>query len=201
MTRRALITGITGQDGSYLAELLLAQGLRSARPHPPLQLVCHRAHRASLPGSARDGRSADLHYGDLTDSSVAGQTHQHACSPTRSTTSAPRATSRVSFEMPEYTADADAHGHVAAAGGDPRMPARRSGSTRPAAPRCSAWCGETPQSETTPFYPRSPYAVGQGLRPLHDDSVPRGATASSPATASSSTTNRPAAATRSSRAR
>jgi GDPmannose 4,6-dehydratase len=68
-SKKALITGITGQDGSYLAEQLLAQGLRSARRHPALQLVQHRPHRPHLSRIRTSREFAALHYGDLVDAS------------------------------------------------------------------------------------------------------------------------------------
>ena len=70
---------------------------------------------------------------------------------------------QVSFETPEYTANADALGHAAAAGGDPHPRARRDrrASTRPRPRSFTARSQETPQRETTPFYPRSPYAAAK----------------------------------------
>ena len=68
--KRALITGITGQDGSYLAELLLDKGLRGARRHPPLQQLQHRSRSTtSTTTRTRPASRFILHYGDLTDAS------------------------------------------------------------------------------------------------------------------------------------
>ena len=91
--KRALITGITGQDGSYLAELLLDKGYEVHGIVRRSSLVQHRPHRPPLPRPARAGRQLFLHYGDLTRLGRARDACSTSCSPTRSTTSARRATS------------------------------------------------------------------------------------------------------------
>lgn len=161
MARRALITGVTGQDGAYLAEFLLKKGYE----------VHGIKRRASLFNTARidhlyqDPHESDLkfilHYGDLTDSTnllriikqvepdeiynLAAQTHVTA-----------------SFELPEYTADVNALGAlrvleaVRILGLDQK--------TRFYQASTSELYGivrESPQRETTPFYPRSPYAAAK----------------------------------------
>ena len=111
LPRKALITGITGQDGAYLAEFLLEQGLRGARHQAPL--VARSTPTASTTSTrTRTSTARDfiLHYGDLTDSIEPDRASCRRCSPTRSTTSPRRATSRCRFEEPEYTANADALG-------------------------------------------------------------------------------------------
>ena len=102
--KRALITGITGQDGSYLAELLLAQGLRGPRPDPPVELLLDRSDRPPLPGSARLRRRLFLHYADLTDSSSL-IAHLHRVKPDEVYNLGAQSHVKVSFEMPEFTAD------------------------------------------------------------------------------------------------
>ena len=103
--KKALITGITGQDGSYLAEFLLERGLRRPRRHPPLLRRLPRAHRPSggspaLPPALR--RSERLHEHPLR--------RQHRAARRDLTTSPPRAYVQVSFDVPEFTADVDATG-------------------------------------------------------------------------------------------
>lgn len=161
MPKVALITGITGQDGAYLADLLLAKGY----------IVHGIKRRSSSFNSARidhiytDPHEPDqrfhLHYGDMTDSTnlirivqtvqpdeiynLAAQSHVH-----------------VSFDTPEYTANADATGALRL------LEALRilgmAQKTRYYQASTSELYGkvrETPQTETTPFYPRSPYAAAK----------------------------------------
>ncbi|MFN3785544.1 MAG: GDP-mannose 4,6-dehydratase [Thiothrix sp.] len=161
MTKTALITGITGQDGAYLAEFLLAKGYT----------VHGIKRRASLFNTDRidhlyedphvDNRKFVLHYGDMTDSmnltriisqvqpdeiyNLAAMSHVH-----------------VSFDTPEYTANADGIGTLRI------LEAVRflnlTQKTRIYQASTSELYGlvqEIPQKETTPFYPRSPYAVAK----------------------------------------
>ncbi len=162
MTRRtALITGITGQDGSYLAELLLDKGYEVHGLIRRSSQFNTRADRPPLPGPAR--------------ARDAGCSSTTATSPT-ARRSSPPATAiqpdevynlgaqshvKVSFDMPEYTAETVAMGTlrlleaIRGAGlADPLLPGRQLA-------RCSARSLETPQRETTPFHPRSPYAVAK----------------------------------------
>lgn len=159
----AFITGITGQDGSYLAELLLSKKY----------IVHGLIRRSSTINTSRiehifNNKNLKLHYGDITDSSclekilnlikntypnmerleiynLAAQSHV-----------------KVSFEMPEYTADTDAFGTLKL------LEAIRNNNLEKIARFYQASTSElygkvqeTPQSETTPFYPRSPYAVAK----------------------------------------
>ena len=161
--RVAFITGITGQDGSYLAELLLSKKY----------IVHGLIRRSSTINTGRiehifNNKNLKLHYGDITDSSclekilnlikntypnierlevynLAAQSHV-----------------KVSFEMPEYTADTDAFGTLKL------LEAIRNNNLEKIARFYQASTSElygkvqeTPQSETTPFYPRSPYAVAK----------------------------------------
>jgi GDPmannose 4,6-dehydratase len=161
--RRALITGITGQDGSYLTELLLEKGYqvfglvrRSSSISRPR--IDHLPHHSSI-ANGEELSSLQLVYGDMNDSislariirdvmpdevyNLAGQSHV-----------------RVSFEMPEHTASIDGLG-----------PLRLLEAIRDAKPDAKFYQASTselfgnsdisPQNETTPFRPRSPYAVSK----------------------------------------
>ena len=151
--KRALITGITGQDGSYLAELLLGKGYE----------VHGLVRRASTLNRGRiDHLHANerlhLHYGDLTDG-VSLVNLIHAIQPDEVYNLGAQSHVRVSFEMPEYTASTDAVGTlrlleaIRAAGIDCRFYQASS----------SEMFGGTPppQDETTAFYPRSPYGAAK----------------------------------------
>lgn len=150
--KKAFITGITGQDGSYLAELLLSKGYE-------VHALKRRSSTDTLTRIKEIVNKVQLHEGDLTDSSgilrlfqkyqfdevynLAAQSHV-----------------RSSFEIPEYTADVDALGVLRI------LEAIRtfSPATRFYQASTSELFGkvqETPQSETTPFYPRSPYGVAK----------------------------------------
>ena len=161
MQKRALITGITGQDGAYLAELLLGEGYQ----------VHGIKRRASLFNTDRidhlyqDPHEKDqrffLHYGDLTDSSNLIRIIQQV-DPDEIYNLAAQSHVKVSFETPEYTANADAVGTLRI------LEAIRilglTTKTRFYQASTSELYGlvqETPQTETTPFYPRSPYACAK----------------------------------------
>lgn len=161
MQKVALITGITGQDGSYLADLLLGKGY----------VVHGIKRRSSSFNSARidhiyqDPHAPDarfhIHYGDMTDSTNLIRIIQ-AVQPDEIYNLAAQSHVQVSFETPEYTANADATGALRI------LEAIRIlglvGKTRFYQASTSELFGkvqETPQSETTPFYPRSPYAVAK----------------------------------------
>lgn len=158
MAKRAFITGITGQDGSYLAELLLAKGYE----------VHGLIRRASTFNTARiDHLYVDphdpsaklfLHYGDLSDGSRLVTLLQEV-QPDEVYNLAAQSHVRVSFDEPEHTADTTGTGTI-------RLleAVRLSGShTRFYQASSSELYGATPppQSETTPFYPRSPYAAAK----------------------------------------
>ena len=163
MTKTALITGITGQDGSYLAELLLEKGYQVHGIKRRASLVQHpadRPHRCRTADTDQRLGQAALRRSDrhLEPDPHPGRDR----SPTRSTTSAPRATwrsaSRHRNTPPMSTASARcACWKRSASSGSRRRPA----STRPPPPSSTAWCRRTRRRETTPFYPRSPYAVAK----------------------------------------
>jgi GDPmannose 4,6-dehydratase len=157
----ALITGITGQDGSYLAELLLEKGY----------LVHGIKRRASSFNTQRvdhiyqDPHIANanfrLHYGDLTDTSNLVRIIQET-QPDEIYNLGAQSHVAVSFESPEYTADVDAMGTLRILEAIRILKMEKK--TRFYQASTSELYGlvqETPQKETTPFYPRSPYAVAK----------------------------------------
>jgi GDPmannose 4,6-dehydratase len=159
--KKALITGITGQDGSYLAELLLEKGYE----------VHGIKRRASLFNTDRidhlyqdphvDNRRLVLHYGDMTDSTNLIRIIQ-AVQPDEIYNLAAQSHVAVSFETPEYTANADAIGPLRILEAIRILGLEKK--TRFYQASTSELYGlvqETPQKETTPFYPRSPYAVAK----------------------------------------
>ena len=110
MPKTALISGITGQDGAYLAEFLLAKGYVVHGIKRRASLVQHRPHRSPLPGSARSTTcGCTLHYGDLTDATNLIRIIQQV-QPDEIYNLAAQSHVAVSFETPEYTANADALG-------------------------------------------------------------------------------------------
>jgi GDPmannose 4,6-dehydratase len=150
----ALITGITGQDGSYLAELLLKKGYE----------VHGIVRRSSLINTHRIDHIynfINLHYGDLTDSTNLVRIIQQV-QPDEIYNLGAQSHVKVSFEMPEYTADVDGMGTLRV------LEAVRllgmENKTRIYQASTSELYGlvqEVPQKETTPFYPRSPYGVAK----------------------------------------
>ena len=157
--KRALITGITGQDGSYLAELLLEKGYE----------VHGIIRRSSSFNTARidhiyndpevSGSRFFLHYGDVTDTSNLNRLLEKI-QPAEIYNLAAQSHVKVSFELPEYTAEVDAVGTVRFLDA-----IRETGlNTRFYQASTSELYGkvqEIPQTEKTPFYPRSPYGVAK----------------------------------------
>src|SRR6056297_3192387 len=161
MARKALITGITGQDGSYLAELLLAKGYE----------VHGIKRRASLFNTQRIDHIYEdphdptpylrLHYGDLTDTSNLTRIMSEV-EPDEVYSLGAQSHVAVSFEAPEYTADVDGIGTLRLLEAIHFLGLEKK--TRFYQASTSELYGlvqETPQRETTPFYPRSPYAVAK----------------------------------------
>lgn len=161
MTKVALITGITGQDGAYLAEFLLKKGY----------IVHGIKRRASLFNTDRidhlyqdpqvQNRNFILHYGDLTDSTNLIRVIQQV-QPEEIYNLAAMSHVHVSFETPEYTANADGIGTLRILEAIRILGLEKK--TRFYQASTSELYGlvqETPQKETTPFYPRSPYAVAK----------------------------------------
>jgi GDPmannose 4,6-dehydratase len=159
--KKALITGITGQDGSYLAELLLAKGyqVHGIKRRTSLFNTARIDHLYQDPHVER--QNLLLHYGDLTDTSSLIRILQQA-QPDELYNLAAQSHVKVSFEEPEYTANSDALGTLRL------LEAIRTlglvEKTRFYQASTSEMFGlvqETPQRETTPFYPRSPYGVAK----------------------------------------
>ena len=161
MNKVALITGITGQDGAYLAEFLLDKGYQ----------VHGIKRRTSLFNTDRidhlyqDPHTADprliLHYGDMTDTSSLVRIIQQI-QPHEIYNLAAQSHVAVSFEEPEYTADSDALGALRILEAIRILGLEKK--TRYYQASTSELYGqvqEAPQKETTPFYPRSPYAVAK----------------------------------------
>lgn len=160
-SRIALITGITGQDGSYLADFLLSKGY----------IVHGIKRRASLFNTDRidhlyqdpheSGRALILHYGDMTDSSSLLRALQQI-KPDEVYNLAAQSHVAVSFEEPEYTAESDALGALRVLEAIRILGLEKK--TRYYQASTSELFGlvkEIPQNETTAFYPRSPYAVAK----------------------------------------
>jgi GDPmannose 4,6-dehydratase len=152
MTKTALITGVTGQDGAYLAELLLAKGY-----------TVHGIKRrsSSFNTDRVDHQRFTLHYGDLTDSTNLIRIVQQV-QPDEIYNLGAMSHVAVSFEQPEYTADTDGIGtlrlleaiRILGLGKKTRF-------YQASTSELYGLVQEIPQKETTPFYPRSPYAVAK----------------------------------------
>jgi len=159
----ALITGITGQDGSYLAELLLGKGYQV---HGIIRRAStfntHRIeHLYENPQSHAEGATFKLHYGDMTDSSCLVKIISDV-RPTEIYNLAAQSHVKVSFELSEYTANVDAVGTLRLL--DAIRTCGLSDQVRFYQASTSELYGkvqEIPQKETTPFYPRSPYGVAK----------------------------------------
>ncbi|MGH6719281.1 MAG: GDP-mannose 4,6-dehydratase [Alphaproteobacteria bacterium] len=157
----ALITGVTGQDGALLAELLLGKGYEvhgvvrrsSSANTGRIDHLCHDPHEADT--------RLHLHYGDMTDATnlvrLVAETR-----PTEIYNLAAQSHVQVSFETPEYTADVDALGtlrlleaiRILGLGKEARF-------YQASTSELYGKAAEVPQTETTPFYPRSPYAAAK----------------------------------------
>ncbi len=157
--KRALITGITGQDGSYLTELLLSKGYEvHGIIRRSSSFNTNRIDHLYQDPHVRDARLF-LHYGDLTDSSnIARMMEKYQ--PEEIYNLGAQSHVRVSFDCPEYTADTDAMGtlRLLDAIKDSQIPTRF---YQASTSELFGLVQEVPQSETTPFYPRSPYAVAK----------------------------------------
>ena len=159
--KTALITGITGQDGAYLAELLLAKGyiVHGVKRRTSLFNTNRIDHLYQDPHEGN--RRFILHYGDLTDSMSLTRIVQQV-QPDEIYNLAAQSHVAVSFEEPEYTANSDALGALRLLEAIRVLGLERK--TRFYQASTSELYGlvrETPQRETTPFHPRSPYAVAK----------------------------------------
>ncbi|MBS1370670.1 MAG: GDP-mannose 4,6-dehydratase [Lentisphaeria bacterium] len=157
--KRALITGITGQDGSYLAELLLDKGYE-------VHGIIRRAstfNTSRLDHLYRDLHEEDvrliLHYGDLTDTSNLNRLLEKI-QPREIYNLGAQSHVRVSFEVPEYTADVNAVGTIRLLDAI-RETGLEARFYQASTSELYGEVAETPQNEETPFRPRSPYAVAK----------------------------------------
>lgn len=161
MTKKALITGITGQDGSYLAEFLLEKGyevhgIKRRASSFNTQRIDHIYQDPHDPNP-----NLYLHYGDLSDTSNLTRVIQEV-QPDEVYNLGAQSHVAVSFEAPEYTADVDAIGTlrlleaIRFLGLDKKTRFYQASTSE-----LYGLVQETPQSETTPFHPRSPYAVAK----------------------------------------
>ena len=159
MAQKALITGITGQDGSYLAELLLAKGYEV---HGIIRRAStfNTGRLDSIYDDPHSGRARlFLHYGDLSDASALSRLIGKI-QPDEIYNLAAQSHVRVSFDSPEYTTDIGATGTVRL------LEAIRETGIRPRFYQASSsemygQVQEVPQTERTPFYPRSPYGCAK----------------------------------------
>ena len=160
MKKKALITGVTGQDGSYLAEFLLEKGYE----------VHGIKRRASSFNTQRidhifqdpheENKNFFLHYGDLTDSSNLTRILE-SVRPDEVYNLAAQSHVAVSFESPEYTADVDAIGTLRLLEAIRFLGLKGTKFYQASTSELFGLVQETPQRETTPFYPRSPYGVAK----------------------------------------
>lgn len=154
MSKVALITGITGQDGSYLAELLLEKGYE-------VHGIIRRSSSINTDRIDHIYPALKLHYGDLTDGSSLIRLIQEI-RPTEIYNLGAQSHVKVSFEIPEYTGQVDALGTlrileaVRLLGMEKDVRIYQASTSE-----LYGMVQETPQSETTPFYPRSPYGVAK----------------------------------------
>jgi GDPmannose 4,6-dehydratase len=152
--KKALITGITGQDGSYLTELLLNKGYEVHGIVRRTSLF-NRDRIEHLHGDPR----LILHYGDLTDSSNLNRILEKVA-PEEIYNLAAQSHVQVSFEVPEYTAEVDAVGTLRLLDGIKQVGVKAR-FYQASTSELYGLVQEVPQTEKTPFYPRSPYAVAK----------------------------------------
>ncbi len=161
MTRRALITGITGQDGAYLAELLLQKGYEvHGIKRRASSFNTDRIDHLYQDPHAQNVRFR-LHYGDLTDATNLLRVVQQV-QPDEIYNLAAQSHVAVSFETPEYTANADALGTLRILEAIRILKLeKRARFYQASTSEMFGRVQETPQTERTPFYPRSPYGVAK----------------------------------------
>ena len=161
MKKVALITGVTGQDGSYLAEFLLQKGYSVHGIKRRASSFNTKRIDHIIESSSDNNDNLHLHYGDLSDSSNLTRIINEV-QPDEIYNLAAQSHVAVSFEAPEYTADVDALGTLRILEAIRFLGLEKK--TRFYQASTSELYGmvqETPQKETTPFYPRSPYAVAK----------------------------------------
>ena len=165
MNKVALITGVTGQDGSFLAEFLIEKGYEvHGIIRRSSSFNTERIEHLYFEEWVRDmkrGRALNLHYGDMTDSSSLIRIIQQT-QPDEIYNLAAQSHVKVSFDVPEYTAETDATGTlrlleaVRILGLEKKTKIYQASTSE-----LFGLVQETPQRETTPFYPRSPYGVAK----------------------------------------
>ena len=165
MNKVALITGVTGQDGSYLAEFLIEKGYEvHGIIRRSSSFNTERIEHLYFEEWVRDmkrGRALNLHYGDMTDSSSLIRIIQQT-QPDEIYNLAAQSHVKVSFDVPEYTAETDATGTlrlleaVRILGLEKKTKIYQASTSE-----LFGLVQEIPQRETTPFYPRSPYGVAK----------------------------------------
>lgn len=165
MNKVALITGVTGQDGSFLAEFLIEKGYEvHGIIRRSSSFNTERIEHLYFEEWVRDmkrGRALNLHYGDMTDSSSLIRIIQQT-QPDEIYNLAAQSHVKVSFDVPEYTAETDATGTlrlleaVRILGLEKKTKIYQASTSE-----LFGLVQEIPQSETTPFYPRSPYGVAK----------------------------------------
>ena len=165
MNKVALITGVTGQDGSFLAEFLIEKGYEvHGIIRRSSSFNTERIEHLYFEGWVRDmkrGRALNLHYGDMTDSSSLIRIIQQT-QPDEIYNLAAQSHVKVSFDVPEYTAETDATGTlrlleaVRILGLEKKTKIYQASTSE-----LFGLVQEIPQRETTPFYPRSPYGVAK----------------------------------------
>ena len=157
--KKALITGITGQDGSYLAELLLEKGYEvHGITRRSSSFNTHRVDHLYQDQHEKNVKFF-LHYGDLTDSSNLNRLIEKI-NPTEIYNLGAQSHVQVSFEVPEYTAEVDGIGTLRLLDAI-RETGVQSRFYQASTSELYGKVMEVPQSETTPFYPRSPYGVAK----------------------------------------
>ena len=155
----ALITGVTGQDGSYLAEVLLDKGYEVHGIARRTSLFNRSRVEDRIRRARSEGQVYELHYGDMGDSSSINRILSQV-KPSELYNLAAQSHVGVSFDQPEYTSDVDATGvlrlleGIRSLGLDTRF-------YQASTSELYGKVEETPQSESTPFHPRSPYAVAK----------------------------------------
>jgi GDPmannose 4,6-dehydratase len=158
--KKALITGITGQDGSYLSELLLGRGYE-------VHGIVRRSssfNRERIEHLIQDestyGNRLFLHYGDMTDSSALNRILEH-CGPDEVYNLAAQSHVKISFDMPEYTGDVDALGVARLLDAIREVGLARECRFYQASTSEMFGSSPPPQNEDTPFCPRSPYGAAK----------------------------------------
>jgi GDPmannose 4,6-dehydratase len=160
MKKKALITGITGQDGSYLAELLLDKGYEVHGIMRRSSSFSTKRVDAIYKDPHVEGARLFLHYGDLTDSSSLSQILMQV-RPDEVYNLGAQSHVKVSFEIPEYTGEATGIGTLRLLESIRALGMKNIRFYQAGSSEMYGLVQETPQKESTPFYPRSPYGAAK----------------------------------------